>query len=127
MAEQNEVRLTGSIDRVKRINTKTGSNMAEVLLQVRKDRFRIVAFGNLADFILTHGKPGEVLGVTGTLATSSWKDEATGEWRNSVEVTAWVADLDGRQEAYQRKQRAAQPSTGPRRYVPPVAQPDDPF
>ena len=81
--------------------------MAEVLLHARQDKFRVTAFNNLASHLLTHGKAGDRLAVTGSLSVSNWKDEATGEWKNSFSVTAWAIELNGQQLAYQKEKAPA--------------------
>jgi len=110
MNDINEVRLAGTIDRLRAIATKTGNPMAEVLLKVRQDSFRVTAFGNLAQRILTDAHQGQRLSVSGTLATSSWKDETTGDWRNSFSVTAWVIELAGEKISHQRADKREQSS-----------------
>lgn len=125
MKEANEVRLTGAVDRIRQITTRTGAAMAEIILKVRQDRFRITALGNVAEHLLDSCAPGDRLTVTGTLATSSWKDESTGEWRNSFSITAWCAEIHGDKIAYQRQGKPA--STPWRRDELPMAGPDDPF
>jgi len=129
MTDTNECNLTGSIDRLKRICTRTGAAMAEIILMVRQDRFRVVAHGNVAEHILSSGNAGERLSITGSLSVSNWKDEATSEWRNSFAVTAWGLELQGEQVAYQRKQPPGQRgfTQNQRRDEIPVAQPGDPF
>lgn len=104
MKQQNECRLSGQVDRVRKIPTKTGAAMCEVILTVRGDHFRVVGFGNLAEYILAHAVAGDELAVTGSLSISNWKDEATGEWRNSFSVTAWNATIHGQEVSYQRRQ-----------------------
>lgn len=135
--DMNECRLSGTIDRVKQITTRSGSPMAEVLLVVRKDKFRVTAFGNLAEHLLTRAVVGGRLSVTGSLSVSNWKDEATGEWRNSFAVTAWGVELAGEQVAYQKERKQTSRPDGDRppapppgrrdRYRLPTAGPDDPF
>jgi len=110
MNDINEVRLAGTIDRVKAISTKTGNPMAEILLKVRQDSFRVTAFGNLAERILADAHQGQRLSVSGTLATSSWKDETSGDWRNSFSVTAWAAELAGEKISHQRADKREQSS-----------------
>jgi hypothetical protein len=124
--DRNEVSLTGSIDRLKRINTKTGNDMAEIILVVRKDRFRVIAHGNVAEYLLVAAGPGDRLTATGTLTISSWKDESTGEWRNSFAVTAWAVEIHGNKVAFQRKHQDKPRKSGQRCEIPTV-QPGDPF
>ena len=135
--DMNECRLSGTIDRVKQITTRSGAVMAEVLLKVRQDKFRITAHGNLAKHLLTRAAAGDRLAITGTVAVSNWRDETTGQWNTSCSVTAWGVELAGEQVAYQkeRKQtplpdgsRPPAPPPGRRdRYRLPTAGPDDQF
>jgi|GEM_PF-2780863 Single-strand binding protein family. len=128
--DNNEVRLSGTIDRLKQINTKTGSPMVEVLLKVRRDKFRVTAFGNVAEALLSpRGSVGDQVSLTGSLVVSNWRDESTGEWRNSFSVTAWGVDLHGEKVSYQRREPQASSSPprtnrGDERWQ---VQPDDPF
>ena len=110
MSDSNEARLSGTIDHLKKVNTKSGNPMAEVILKVRKDSFRVTAFGNVAEYLLLTAHPGCRLFVTGTLTTSSWKDEATEEWCNSFAVTAWGIEMHGEKISYQRAARPEPPS-----------------
>lgn len=104
--DTNEVRLTGTIERIRRIETKTGAAMCEIILKVRQDRFRVTAHGNVAEHLLAACGPSDRLTVTGTLSVSSWKDETTGEWKNSFAVTAWGCEVHGDKVSYQRNQAA---------------------
>jgi len=111
MSDTNECRLAGNIDRVRRIDTRTGNVMAEVILVVNQSRFRVVGFGNVGQRLLSC-VAGERLAVTGQITTSSWRDATTGEWKNSWGITAWGAEIDGEKTAYQRQEQrpaAAQP------------------
>jgi len=112
-SDTNECRLSGTIDRLKAITTKTGKPMAEILLRVRQDRFRVIAFGNVAEAMLAHARSGDRLNVTGSLTASSWQDDA-GEWKYSFGVTAWTVELnDGEKVNYQRREAdSAAPKTG---------------
>lgn len=123
----NECRMTGAVDRIRQVTTKTGAPMAEVLLKVRQDRFRVIAHGNVAEHLLVAAGPGDRLSVTGSLSISSWRDEATQEWRNSFSVTAWAAEIHGNKIAYQRKQAQRQAAPRRQKYEPPAAQAGDPF
>lgn len=75
----NEYRLTGTVEKIKPVTTKTGAPMAEVILKVRQDRFRVLAHGNVAEHLLVAAGPDDRLSLTGTVQPSNWKDEATGE------------------------------------------------
>jgi single-stranded DNA-binding protein len=127
MQDLNECRMTGTIERIKSIPTRTGSPMAEVLLLVRRDKFRVVAFKNLADHLITHAAVGDRLAVTGSLSVSSWRDEVSQEWRNSFAVTAWGVELSGEKVSYQREQLAPPPNGARRRDEMHQAGPGDPF
>ena len=87
--DTNECRLTGTIEKTRPITTRTGQPMCEIILRVRQDRFRVVAHGNVAEHLLVAAGPDDRLTITGTLATSNWRDETSGEWKNSFAVTAW--------------------------------------
>lgn len=121
--DTNECRLTGTIEKIRSIITRTGAPMAEIILRVRQDRFRVVAHGNVAEHLLVAAGPDDRLSATGTLATSSWKDETTGEWKNSFSVTAWGAEIHGDKISYQRKQQ----QKDRRRAEMYEVQPGDPF
>lgn len=123
--DANEVRMTGAVDRIKRITTRTGAAMVEVILKVRQDRFRVTALGNVAEHLLDSCAPGDRLSITGSLSVFNWKDEATQEWRNSFSVTAWACEIHGDKIAYQRHEKPA--STTRRRDELPMAGPNDPF
>ena len=130
MTDLNEARLSGTIERLRPITTKTGATMAEIILVVRKDKFRATAFGNLAERLLAGAQVGHRLSVTGTLTTSNWKDEATGEWRNSFAVTAWGLELHGEKVSYQRANHQNHQKPPPARQGETwdfTARPDDPF
>ena len=104
MNDVNECRLSGIIDRVRPIPTRSGKVMAEIILLVNQGRFRVVAFGNVGQRLLSC-MAGERLTVTGQITTSSWKDETTGEWKNSWGITAWGAEIDGKMVAYRKGQK----------------------
>jgi len=129
MNDENECRLTGTVERVKPVQTKSGATMAEVLLKVRQDRFRVVAHGNVAEHLLTVAGPDDRLSLMGTIQPSNWKDESTGAWHNSFSVAAWAVEIHGGQIAYLRKQSPGQRgfAQNQRRDEIPIAQPGDPF
>lgn len=125
--DTNECRLTGTVEKIKPVTTKTGAAMAEIILKVRQDRFRVVGHGNVAQHLLASCGPGDRLSVTGTLSPSSWQDQA-GEWRHSFAITAWGAEVHGCKVAFEKKQQARRQAGGQRqKYEPPTAQPGDPF
>lgn len=141
--DTNECRLSGAVERIKPVRTRTGQAMAEIILKVRQDKFRVTAHGNVADHLLSSCGHGDRLSITGTLSTSSWRDEVTGEWRNSFAVTAWAAEIHGDKIAFERKKQVVPPPGGVKgnqgvkreRHpteknhgrLPYVAQPGDPF
>jgi single-stranded DNA-binding protein len=118
MKDQNEVKLSGVIDRVRRIDTKTGNSMAEIILVVSQSRFRVTAFGNVGQRLLTC-VAGERVAITGSLATSAWRDKDSGEWKNSWGITAWGADIDGEVVRYQRQEQQASHREGENIPTPP--------
>ncbi|WP_319585291.1 OB-fold nucleic acid binding domain-containing protein [uncultured Desulfobulbus sp.] len=121
----NETKLAGTVDRIRPISTKTGATMCEVILKIRQDRFRVTAFKNVAESILSRISAGDRLSVTGTLSPSSWKDESTGEWRNSFAVQAWAVEIDGEKITYQREERQGEPANRDKEAF--TAQDGDPF
>lgn len=100
MAEKNRVELTGTVEQLKPIKTKTGTPMAKWLLKVGDDRFWCVAFHNLAQVILDRGD-GVQIGITGTGSINSWKTDQ-GHWRNDFQVTAWGLEIDGVAHAFEK-------------------------
>lgn len=125
--DTNECRLTGTIEKIRSITTRTGQPMCEIILRVRQDRFRVVGHGNVAEHLLVAAGPDDRLSLTGTVQPSNWKDEATGEWKNSFSIVAWGVEIHGDKIAYQRKQQAEQYRHGDRRQELTDAQPGDPF
>ncbi len=125
--DTNEVRLTGTIERIKPITTRTGAVMVEIILKVRQDRFRVVGHGNVAEHLLMAAGPDDRLSLTGSVQASNWKDESTGEWRNSFSIVAWAVELHGNKVSFQRKQAQQQASGQHRKCEIPIAQPGDPF
>jgi len=126
--DTNECRLTGTVEKIRSITTRTGAPMCEIILRVRQDRFRVVGHGNVAEHLLVAAGPDDRLSVTGTLSPSNWKDEATGEWKNSFSITAWACEIHGDKIAYQRKQQAQRQASGKnQKYEIPTAQAGDPF
>jgi len=126
----NECRLTGTVDRIRPVSTKTGAAMCEILLKVRQDKFRVTGLGNVADHLLSACGPGDRLSVTGSLSASNWKNETSGEWRNSFTVQCWAAEIHGDKISYKRKNAPAQNCTrqpNKRRNEIPTATPGDFF
>jgi hypothetical protein len=52
MPDINKIRFSGTIERLKSVNTKTGTTMTTLLLKVGQDKFKCIAFKNVADAIL---------------------------------------------------------------------------
>jgi len=126
--DSNEVRLTGAIEKIKSVPTKTGAAMAEIILRVRQDRFRVLAHKNVAEHLLVAAGPNDRLSLTGTVQPSNWKDEATGEWKNSFSIVAWAVEIHGDKISFQRKQAQRQAGQGlHQKYEIPTAQAGDPF
>lgn len=125
--DTNECRLTGAIEKIKPVTTKTGAVMAEIILKVRQDRFRVVGHGNVAEHLLVAAGPDDRLSLTGTVQPSSWRDEATGEWKSSFSIAAWSVEIHGDKIAFQRKQAQRQAGGQRQKYEPPTAQPGDYF
>jgi hypothetical protein len=47
--EKNKVEFTGTIERLKSVNTKSATSMATLLLKVGQDKFKCVAFKNVGE------------------------------------------------------------------------------
>jgi hypothetical protein len=63
-----------------------------------------------------------------TVQPSNWKDEATGEWKNSFSIVAWAVEIHGDKISFQRKQAQQQDIQGlHQKYEIPTAQAGDPF
>ena len=112
MSDINEVKFGGTIDRLKRVSTKTGTSMATLLLIVGKDKFKCVGFKNVADTLLTC-KDGDRVLVNGSGSISSWKDD-DGHWHNDFQVTAWAVEIEGKTISYDKgKSSSKQPPLPP--------------
>jgi single-stranded DNA-binding protein len=124
MSDINKCELSGSIDRLKAVSTKSGNPMATFSLRCKDSWFRITTFGNLADHILANAQSGDRVALQGSLTSDRWQGE-DGTWNNSFGVTAWAVELHGQQVAYQRaRQTKAAPALEPGDFV---VRPDDPF
>lgn len=76
----NKFRLTGSIKRLKKIETKTGTPMASWSLKVgEKDYFDGVAFGDTAKTLLAYSE-GDVVVLDGKLEKRKPREEGSKEW-----------------------------------------------
>lgn len=127
-ADVNECRLTGTVEKIRSITTKTDAALAEIILRVRQDRFRVLAHKNVAEHLLVAAGPNDRLSLTGTVQPSNWKDEDTGEWKNSFSIVAWAVEIHGDKISFQRKQAQQQASQGKhQKYEIPTAQAGDPF
>ncbi len=104
--ERNRIELTGAIERLREIPTRTGVQMAKWFLQVGEHRFECVAFGNLATTVLAAGDRREI-GAMGSGAINSWKTE-DGTWRNDFQVTSWCAEIDGIVTAFEKASKVPQ-------------------
>jgi len=98
--EANRVEFTGTISRLAKVATKTGTPMARFILECGRDSFKAVAFGNIAMEILRLSD-GDEIGVMGTGSINSWKD-GEGRWRNDFQVSCWEAEIHGHVVRYQR-------------------------
>lgn len=106
--ERNRIELSGTIDRLREIQTRTGSRMAKFIIKVGEHRFQCVAFGNLATTVLVAGE-GKEIGVVGSGAINSWKTE-DGTWRNDFQVTSWCAEIDGIVTAFEKTRKVPKES-----------------
>jgi len=113
--EKNRIEITGTLERLQQITTKSGKPMARFLLVVGQDKFRVVAFGNLAGLVSTAGE-GTLIGITGSGAINNWQTE-DGAWRNDFQCTAWAVEIGGQVVAYEKDTPAA-----PRQQAPPMPQ-----
>lgn len=100
MTNINEIRFSGTAERLQAITTKSGNSMATLLLKVGHDKFKVVAFKNVADALL-RCNDGDQISITGKGSINSWKDNE-GHWHNDFQVTAWAAEIDGQQISYQK-------------------------
>ena len=66
--------------------------MATLLLKVGQDKFKIVAFKNVADAILKCSD-GDRISVTGSGSINSWKDNED-HWHNDFQCTAWSCEIN---------------------------------
>jgi hypothetical protein len=96
---KNEINLAGIVERVKLQTTTTGKPMAEIILKVKDYTFRVTVLGNLAE-ALSNFPIGERIEVSGTAQPSTWRDKATGAWKNSFSVMAWTVVCRGKTIKY---------------------------
>jgi single-stranded DNA-binding protein len=100
MSDINEIRFSGTIERLKSVATKTGTSMATLLLKVGQDKFKCVAFKNVADAILELSD-GDQLSVAGSGSINSWKDNED-HWRNDFQLSAWKCEINGKTIEYEK-------------------------
>jgi len=107
MSDINEIRLSGTLERLTKVKTKTGVTMATFLLKVGKDRFKVACFKNVATAILKCGDSARI-SVTGSGSINSWKDNDD-RWHNDFQVTAWGVEIQGNNIAYKKEQQPLPP------------------
>ena len=105
MKDINEIRFSGTIDRLQKINTKSGISMATTLLKVGQNKFKIVAFKNVADALLRCNDRDRVT-VQGSGSINSWKDNEE-HWHNDFQLTAWSAGINEQTVEYENANRSA--------------------
>ena len=122
--DTNKCELSGVIDRLKSVHTKSGKPMAAFTLKCQNSWFKISTFGNVASHILDHAKDGDLITVSGSLSNERWKTEE-GTWRDSFEIKAWSIELHGEKVAFQRGQaqrsgkgKSASPSSSAGKFRP---------
>ncbi len=106
MADINEIKLSGTINKFYRLKTKAGGPMVKMLLKVGKDTFWVLGYGNVASAI-TALKEGDELAISGTAQMNNWRDEA-GDWHNDFNAVAWAVEIDGQQVKYKKSEPAKQ-------------------
>ena len=100
MADINEIKFSGIIERLQAITKRTGKPMSSWLLKVGRDQFKCVCFGNLAETVL-QCRDGDQISLTGTGSINSWKDNDE-HWHNDFQVSVWAAEIDGQEVRYQQ-------------------------
>ncbi len=100
MTDTNEIRFSGTIERLKSIKTKTGNSMVSFFLKVGKEKFKVIAFKNIADALLKCGDGAQV-SVTGSGSINSWKDDKE-HWHNDFQVSAWGVEISGQKIVYEK-------------------------
>jgi len=100
MPVKNEIKFTGTIERLQPVKTRTGNSMAMWLLQVGRDRFKCVAFKNVAEAVLQLNN-GDKISVTGTGSINSWQDDE-GHWHNDFQVSCWSVEIAGEKIVYDK-------------------------
>lgn len=106
MTNINETRFSGTIKRLQQVQTKKGTSMARWLLSVGRDKFKCIAFKNVADAVL-RCNDGDRITLAGKGSINSWKDDE-GHWHNDFQVTAWTVEIDGQEINYQKAEAVQQ-------------------
>ncbi len=100
MTEMNKIIFTGAIERLQSVKTRTGTSMARWLLKVSRDKFKCVAFKNVAEAVLQLNN-GDQISVTGTGSINSWQDDE-GRWHNDFQVSCWAVEIAGEKIVYDK-------------------------
>ncbi len=123
MPDINEIRFSGIIERLKSVNTKTGTTMVTLLLKVGQDRFKVTAFKNVAQAIL-ECSDGDQISVTGTGSINSWKDKKE-NWHNDFQVSCWTVEINGTSIQYKKNADTGDQSSFTEKQEPPLPQEPD--
>jgi len=115
--ETNKIEFTGTIERLKSINTKTGTTMVTLLLKVGQDRFKVVAFKNVAKEILKCSD-GDQISVVGSGSINSWKDKDD-HWHNDFQLSVWEVEVDGQITEYEKNSTGSR-TTNPKADCQPI-------
>jgi single-stranded DNA-binding protein len=97
----NEVKISGTMFRCWKIETKTNTPMVKFLLDAgQAGRFMVMGFGNLAESV--EALPdGAELTVTGQLKVNSWRGDDN-VWRNEDTIFAWKLSIGDREIQYSK-------------------------
>jgi single-stranded DNA-binding protein len=98
--ETNKIEFTGTIERLKAVNTKSGVSMATLLLKVDQNKFKCVAFNNVAEAILKYSD-GDQISVAGSGSINSWKDNKD-HWHNDFQLSVWKCEINGKTIEYEK-------------------------
>ena len=104
MSDINECKLSGVMDHLRSIHTKSGNPMAAFTLKCKSGWFRVAAFGNVATHLLSWGKDNDPIKVSGQLSNARWQDEEQ-KWRDSFEIKAWAIELHEKKVTYAREEK----------------------
>ena len=74
--------------------------MASLLLKLGQDKFKCVAFKNVADAILKCSD-GDQISVAGSGSIKSWKDNED-HWHNDFQLSAWKCEINGQTIEYEK-------------------------